>query len=273
MIRQSRMDQQTFNKFREIAYANSGIALNDTKEAMVSARIAKRMRTIGIETHQQYLHFLLHEESGSEITHFLDVISTNVTSFFRERSHFEFLAKNVDQWLTQGKTIIRIWCAAASTGEEPYSIAMTLLETAGCRNINMRILATDISTSALIRAQNGVYSSSALDSVPKLYKKRFFVRQKQNNDVVYRTTDLLRNMIVFRRLNLSKPPFPMTGRLDIVFCRNVMIYFDNSVRTRLVNEIYRLLNPSGYLLTGHAEGLTSIKTELRCIEPSIYQKQ
>lgn len=267
------MDHKTFTAFREIVYAHSGIALNDTKEAMVSARIAKRMRAIGIETHKQYLRFLQHEESGSEITHFLDVISTNVTSFFREPSHFEFLAKNVAGWLTKGKTRIRIWCAAASTGEEPYSIAMAVLDAAGGRNIDMRILATDISTSALSRAQDGVYSSSALDCVADAYKRRFFVRQKLTHDTVYRVSDVLKNMIVFRRLNLSKPPFPMTGRLDIVFCRNVMIYFDNTVRTRLVNEIYRLLNPSGYLLTGHAEGLTAIKTELRCLEPSIYQKQ
>jgi chemotaxis protein methyltransferase CheR len=267
------MDHQTFNRFREIVYVNSGIALNDTKEAMVSARIAKRMRAIGLETHEQYLQFLLQEESGHEITHFLDVISTNVTSFFREPSHFDFLAKNVSHWLATGKDRIRIWCAAASTGEEPYSIAMTLLDAAGGRHIDMRILATDISTSALSQAQKGIYSRSALDGVPELYKRRFFVRQKQNNEIVYGVNDVLKNIIVFRRLNLSKPPFPMTGRLDIVFCRNVMIYFDNSVRSRLVHEIHRLLIPSGYLLTGHAEGLTSIKTELRCLEPSIYQKQ
>jgi len=267
------MDHQTFNKFREIVYANSGIALNETKEAMVSARISKRMRVLGLETHQQYLHFLLQEESGNEITHFLDVISTNVTSFFREASHFKFLALIVAKWITKGKNKIRIWSAAASTGEEPYSIAMTLLEAASGHNLDMRILATDISTSALSRAQKGVYSSSVLDSVPDLLKRRFFIRHKHNNDIVYEANDLLKNMIVFRRLNLSKPPFPMTGRLDLVFCRNVMIYFDNSVRTRLVNEIYRLLNPSGYLLTGHAEGLTSITTELKCLEPSIYQKQ
>lgn len=266
------MDHQTFNKFREIVYTNSGITLNDTKEAMVSARIAKRMRVLGLETHQQYLKFLLHEESGNEITHFLDVISTNVTSFFREASHFEFLATTVEKWLTKGKTRIRIWSAAASTGEEPYSIAMTLLDATGGRNIDMRILATDISTSALSRAQLGMYPSSALDNVPELHKKRFFTRRKLANGVQYHANDLLKNMIVFRRLNLSMPPFPMSGRLDIVFCRNVMIYFDNSVRTRLVNEIYRLLNPSGYLLTGHAEGLTSIKNELKCLEPSIYQK-
>ena len=267
------MDHQTFNKFREIVYDNSGIALNDTKEAMVSARIAKRMRILGFDTHQQYLQFLLAEESGNEITHFLDVISTNVTSFFRESSHFEFLASVMAKWIAKGKQRIRIWSAAASTGEEPYSIAMTMLETSGTRNMDMRILATDISTSALAKAQKGVYVSTTLEGFPDSYKKRFFVCEKQHNDSFYTATNQLKNMIVFRRLNLSRPPFPMTGQLDMVFCRNVMIYFDASVRTRLVNEIYRLLKPSGYLLTGHAEGLTSIKTELKCLEPSIYQKQ
>ena len=267
------MDHQTFDKFREIVYDNSGIALNDTKEAMVSARIAKRMRILGFDTHQQYLQFLLTEESGNEITHFLDVISTNVTSFFRESSHFEFLASAMRKWLGKGKQRIRIWSAAASTGEEPYSIAMTMLEASGTRNVDMRILATDISTSALFKAQKGVYASTTLDGVQDSYKKRFFVSEKKNSELFYKANDQLKNMIVFRRLNLSSPPFPMAGQLDMVFCRNVMIYFDASVRTRLVNEIYRLLKPSGYLLTGHAEGLTSIKTELKCLEPSIYQKQ
>jgi len=267
------MDHQTFNKFREIVYANSGIALNDTKEAMVSARISKRMRALGFTTHLQYLKHLLKDESDHEITHFLDVISTNVTSFFREPSHFDFLSSIVAKWIAKGKHRIRIWSAAASTGEEPYSIAMTLLDTCGQRNLDMRILATDISTSALAKAQAGVYSSMVVEGVPASYKKRFFVHEKSQADVFYRAQDQLKQMIVFRRLNLSNPPFPMTGQLDMVFCRNVMIYFDNSVRSRLVSEIYRLLKPSGYLLTGHAEGLTSIQTELKCLEPSIYQKQ
>jgi len=267
------MDHQTFNKFREIVYDNSGIALNDTKEAMVSARIGKRMRILDFDTHQQYLDFLLSEKSGNEITHFLDVISTNVTSFFRESTHFDFLASVMSKWIEKGKQRIRIWSAAASTGEEPYSIAMTMLETSGSRNIDMRILATDISTCALATAQKGVYPSSTLEGVQDAYKKRFFVAEKKQGDFFYQANNQLKNMIVFRRLNLSSPPFPMTGQLDMVFCRNVMIYFDTHVRTRLVNEISRLLKPSGYLLTGHAEGLTSIKTELKCLEPSIYQKQ
>ena len=267
------MDHQTFNKFREIVYTNSGISLNDTKEAMVSARISKRMRVLGFTSHQQYLQFLLKEASGNEITHFLDVISTNVTSFFREPSHFAFLSSVVSKWIEKGKRRIRIWSAAASTGEEPYSIAMTLLDSCGQRNLDMRILATDISTSALAKAQDGVYPSVVVEGVPESYKKLFFVSEKQHADVFYRVQDQLKKMVVFRRMNLSNPPFPMAGQLDMVFCRNVMIYFDNSVRMRLISEIYRLLQPSGYLLTGHAEGLTSIQTELKCLEPSIYQKQ
>jgi chemotaxis protein methyltransferase CheR len=267
------MDRQTFDKFREIVYANSGIALNDTKEAMVSARISKRMRMLGLTAHQEYLRFLLKDESGSEITQFLDVISTNVTSFFREPSHFDFLSTVLAKWIDKGKHRIRIWSAAASTGEEPYSIAMTLLDTCGQRNLDLRILATDISTRALAKAQAGIYHSMVADGIPESFKKRYFVREKQQSDILYRAQDQLKKMIVFRRLNLSSPPFPMTGQLDMVFCRNVMIYFDNSVRCRLVKEIYRLLKPSGYLLTGHAEGLTSIQTELKCLEPSIYQKQ
>lgn len=266
------MDHQTFDKFREIVYANSGIALNDTKHAMVSARIAKRMRRLGLGTHQQYLQFLLRDEGGNEITHFLDVISTNVTSFFREPSHFDFLANAAGTWLARGKHKIRIWSAAASSGEEAYSIAMTLLDACGGRAADMRILATDISTSALAKAQAGLYPAMTIDGVPAAFRKRFFVREKNHTEVLYRVHEQLKKMIVFRRLNLSCPPFPMTGQLDMVFCRNVMIYFDNSVRHRLVSEIYRLLNPSGYLLTGHAEGLTSIQTALKCLEPSIYQK-
>lgn len=266
------MDHQTFDKFREIVYANSGIALNDTKHAMVSARIAKRIRALGLASHQQYLQFLLQDETGNEITHFLDVISTNVTSFFREPSHFDFLASVTANWLARGKHKIRIWSAAASTGEEAYSVAMTLLDACGHRAVDMRILATDISTSALSKAQAGLYPAAVIDGVPAAFRQRFLVREKNNSEVVYRVHEQVKKMIVFRRMNLSCPPFPMKGQLDMVLCRNVMIYFDNSVRHRLVSEIYRLLNPSGYLLTGHAEGLTSIQSALKCLEPSIYQK-
>lgn len=266
------MDKKIFEKFRGLVYENSGIHLNDTKEAMVSSRIAKRMRILGISDYKSYLQFLLDDESGDEITKFLDVISTNVTSFFREPEHFEFLGDIAAQWIQKGNKRIRIWSAAASTGEEPYSIAMTLLVATGEHPVNMRILATDISTNVLLKAQEGIYSSSLMVNIPESMIKKYFVSIKASGDQRYIARDVLKNLVVFRRLNLSQPPFPMTGRLDMVFCRNVMIYFDNEVRTRLITEIFRLLNPGGYLITGHAESLSSLKTDFKCLRPSIYQK-
>lgn len=238
----------------------------------MSSRIAKRMRILGIDDYNQYLQYLLDDDSGDEITRFLDVISTNVTSFFREPEHFEFLGEFISDNLAKGKKRVRIWSAAASTGEEPYSIAMTVLIAAGTQAADMRILGTDISTKALTAAREGKYSTAAMDKVPDSLKSRFFLSLKDGDNAIYIANEYIKRMIVFKRLNLAKPPFPMQGQMDIIFCRNVMIYFDNDVRTRLIHELYRLLKPGGYLLTGHAESLTCVKTDFTCLRPSIYQK-
>jgi len=266
------MDRTTFLKFKEIVYENSGITLNDTKEAMVSSRILKRMRLLGLTNHKQYLEFLLNDNTGDEITKFLDVISTNVTSFFREYEHFEFLGELVADWIAKGKNRIRIWSAASSTGEEPYSIAITLLVAAAEKKVDMRILATDISTKVLSKAREGVYPAALMKNIPDSLRQKYFTAKKEACETLFSVSNSIRSMVVFKRLNLSQPPFPMSGRLDLVFCRNVMIYFDTEIRSRLVSEIYRLLNPGGYLLTGHAESLTSLKTDFKCLRPSIYQK-
>lgn len=266
------MDAATFQKFRRIVHEHSGIYLNNTKQAMVSARIAKRMRILGIGNQRDYLDMLVNDKTGDEITKFLDVISTNVTSFFREEEHFEFLGERLTEWIRQGKKKLRIWSAASSTGEEPYSIVMTVLAASIEKKFDFKVLATDISTRALAEASNGCYPETIMNSVPDSFKKRFFNKSKQDNGLYYQVRDTLKEHVLFRRLNLSKPPFPMKGRLDMVFCRNVMIYFNDETRTRLLSEIFRLLNPEGYLITGHAESLASIKTEFKCIKPSIYMK-
>jgi len=267
------MDTATFERLRTIIYDSSGISLRETKEAMMSARIAKRMRALGIDTHEEYLHFLEHDASGDEITRFLDVISTNVTSFFRETHHFVFLRDLLKLRLNEGISKIRIWSAAVSTGEEALSIAMVAHDVFSPYPVDFKILATDISTQALGRAQLGVYEASHMENVPEQFRKRFFYPIRDCEVLRYRASDELIRRIVYRRLNLSRPPFPMSGQLDVVFCRNVMIYFDTEVRNRLVTEIYRLLVPGGYLFTGHAESLSSLKTEFACIRPTIYQKQ
>jgi len=149
---------------------------------------------------------------------------------------------------------------------------MTLLLASAERNTDMKILATDISTRALAKAQSGRYEADIMEKVPQHLIQRFFINKKEDGNKYYIAKDCLKKMIVFRRLNLAKPPFPIKNVLDMVFCRNVMIYFNTDIRTKLVSEIYRLLKPEGYLITGHAESLASTKTDLKCIRPSFYQK-
>lgn len=267
------MDSAIFNKIRKIVYEKSGIALRDGKEAMVSARVAKRMRALGIPDHKGYLQYLVQDTSGDETVHLLDVISTNVTSFYRQSDHFDFIGRAVASWLAQKQRRFRFWCAACATGEEPYTLAMTLLETVRESWADMKILATDISTRALQECMEGTYEEEELEAVPPLLKDRYFHRRQEGEVVFYTVRDLLRKPIVFKRLNLSKMPFPMRGPLDAIFCRNVMIYFDNDLCRRLLAEMYRLLKPGGYLLTGHAESLTCMLSDFQVVEPSIYVKR
>jgi len=267
------MDSTTFERMREIVYEHSGISLKKTKEAMVSARVAKRMRALDISTHQQYLSYLEHDTNSDEITHFLDVISTNVTSFFREKQHFDFLKDIVLSWISNGKSKIRVWSTAASTGEEALSIAMTIQDALGERPYDYKILATDISTHVLALAQQGIYDEAQIKNVPEAFRRRFFQPVRTQSGTGYRARDELTHNIVYRRLNLSRPPFPMRSQLNIVFCRNVMIYFDDATRKKLIGEIHRQLLPGGYLFTGHAESLSSLKTDFTYIRPTLYQKK
>ena len=267
------MDKGTFNKIREIVYEKSGIALSQGKEALVRARIGKRMRALNIQEHRTYLEWVLGDESGEEVVHLLDAISTNVTSFFREANHFDFLQDVFRTWMDKGYKRFRFWSAACSTGEEPYTLAMVLREAASnYKNIDAKILATDISTRALSVCLNGSYEEQKLKTVPKQLLNRYFERSKNGDKVFYTVNSTLKSMIVCRRLNLSQPPFPMRGPLDAVFCRNVMIYFDNVVRKKLLDSIYSLLKPSGYLMVGHAESLTGMVSDFKSVKPAIYIK-
>jgi chemotaxis protein methyltransferase CheR len=266
------MDTGTFNRFRTIVYEKSGIAINANKIALVTARVGKRMRELSIENHKDYLHHVLADESGEEMVRLLDCISTNVTSFFRENDHFVFLADAVRRWLDEKKTGLRFWSAASSTGEEPYSLAMTVLDAADDARIDVKILGTDISTKVLDICRKGAYDAKKAESVPPEYRTRFFDRVGSGDKGSYEVKEAVKRLVSFARLNLSQPPFPMKGPFDAVFCRNVMIYFDNTVRKGLLDECYRMLKPGGYLFVGHAETLTGILSEFKPVAPSIYIK-
>ncbi len=267
------MDTRTFKKICSIVYDRAGIALKDNKQALVSARIGKRVTALNLPDSRAYLEFLENDRTENELIQLLDVISTNVTSFFRESDHYVLLENAVSDWVSLGQRRFRLWSAACSTGEEPYSMAMTLLKNNDMSAADLKILATDISTRVLAHSRSGVYSEKSLKTVPADLRNKYFYKYHQNGSVSYEVKSTLKKLVTFRRLNLSAPPFPMRGPLDIIFCCNVMIYFDNPGRKKVIDEIYRLLRPGGYLVVGHAESLSGIETDLKMIQPSVYQKQ
>jgi chemotaxis protein methyltransferase CheR len=266
------LSPQLFRQFCELVYEKAGISLKKGKEELVAARLKKRQRVLGIEKPGDYLKYLKDENNGYELVHFLDAISTNYTKFFRERDHFVLLAKAVKVWVAQGQRRLRFWSAASSSGEEPYSMAMTVLEAAGDGNLDFKILATDISTEVLHKARIGIYASTCLEAFTKRQRLLFtsplpgYTRLQPQ----FQINSEVRKHVVFKRLNLSRPPFPMSGPLDAIFCRNVMIYFDQTVRSKLIADIVELLKPGGLLITGHTETLMGIKSELRMLSPSVY---
>jgi len=264
------MDEKTYDMFRKLIYDKAGIALGTGKHALVHARLGKRLRALGLSDYDSYLKYLIQDSSQEEIIQLLDVISTNTTSFFRESIHFELLTEIVNNWIKSGKKRLRVWCAAASTGEEPYTLSMVCQEAFKGTTVDLKILCTDISTKVLRISKEGEYSFDKMSGIPTEYRNRWF--EVGHDPQKLRATEALRAPLTFARLNLMENPYPMQGPFDVVFCRNVMIYFDRDGREKFVKEAYRLLAPGGYLFTGHSESLTGIANGLKTIKPSVYQK-
>jgi chemotaxis protein methyltransferase CheR len=266
------MDNKIFNAFRNLVYDKAGIALGEKKEALVAARLSKRMHSLNIPTYEAYYEYVNNDTDGLEIIKLLDSISTNVTHFFREHQHFEFIAHHIDKWYLAGQRKFRIWSAGCSSGEEPYTIAMTINETLRGKTSDTRVLATDLSTRILTEATEGIYNERDLEKIPEKYVLNYFEQFTIDNKIHFQIKSNCRSLITFQRLNLTNMPFPMKGPFDFIFCRNVMIYFDNAMRKRLLEEYHRLLKPGGFLLVGHAESLTGMLSGLKSVKPSIYEK-
>lgn len=268
------LDDATFRHFCDLIYEKAGIKLGTGKQSLVEARLGKRMRKLGIGSYREYLHLIEQDEASDEVIEMLDAISTNTTHFFRESEHFDRLRQLLQDWEAQGQRRFRIWCAASSTGEEPYTIAMTVRE-ALANTQDIKILATDISTKVLRLASQGVYTRKGAASIPPPLLAKYFTRQQERHvdEPHYAADESLRSLLTFARLNLATPPYPMKGPFDVILCRNVMIYFDNAVRSRLLAECERLLRPEGILIVGHAESLSGMLTGLHRLEPSVYVKK
>jgi chemotaxis protein methyltransferase CheR len=220
------------------------------------------------------LRYLEDDASGAELGHFLDAIATNFTRFFREPEHFTALTEFVQQSSARGQRHFKLWCAAASTGEEPYSMAMTLEDLAERNFLDFKILATDISQKVLTLARDATYSDKAVAPLTKAQRHKYFrkIEGPPGSEPQWHLKPVITRRVTFHRLNLAKPPFPMRGPFDVIFCRNVMIYFDAQVRATLVGELERLLRPGGLLALGHSETLTGINHSLEMIRPSVYTR-
>ncbi|MEM7806763.1 MAG: protein-glutamate O-methyltransferase CheR [Planctomycetota bacterium] len=268
------LNDKDFHFIRDLLRRKVGIDLSDDKRELVRSRLAKRVRALGCASLKSYVDTHIRPTTAAEkpeFTHFIDALSTNLTSFFREPVHFDFLRKTVLPNVLRSKRTVRGWCCACSTGEEPYSLAMTLLETAD-QSHDIRLLATDISTKVLAEAVNGVYPLKRLTNVSTHLRGKYFEpRRLPDGTSALAATPTMRSLITFRRLNLMDR-LPFRGPLDFAFCRNVMIYFDRPTREALVGRISAVLAPGGYLFTGHSESLSGQSHALTQVAPAVYRK-
>lgn len=271
-LKSPKLTRDQFAKVCERIYSLCGIKLSEGKEELVQSRLTKRLAALQLQTFEQYLDYVKTDSTGQETIRMIDVLTTNKTSFFREIQHFDFLRDRILPALDADKKRLRIWSAACSSGEEPYSIGIVLHESiANFATWDARILATDISTQILARARAACYGEDVLLPVPAALRKRYFTEAKGENGG-WQVCERVRKLVKFARLNLMHE-FPMRGPFDVIFCRNVMIYFDKPTQEKLVNRFYRLLAPGGHLFVGHAESLIGSKHGFRYVQPAVYKKE
>jgi len=272
------MRDADYEFIRGLVYNHSRINLGPNKKALVSARLGKRLRATKITSISDYCRYLQHQESEDELSHLIDAISTNYTFFFRETEHFDFLQKRVVPEMIKrsagGKwESFNVWSAACATGEEPYSIAISLAEQFGQNpKWPWRIEATDISHKVLQRARVGVYREEAISRISRDVLKKHFQKGFGPQAGNFRVKPHIQDGVTFRQLNLLDGLFPFAVPFHVIFCRNVMIYFDRATQEELVTKLMQRLVPGGYLFVGHSESLSGVNHAFETIKPAIYRR-
>ncbi len=264
------LSDREFNKIRELLYNVAGISLSEQKRTLVISRLWKRLNALKLKSFEEYYKYLTSPEGEKELSIFIDRLTTNTTYFFREDHHFEFI-KNVIIPENSYKKSLRIWSAGCSSGEEPYTIAIVLKENIDNFNQwNIKILATDISVEMLSKAKRGIYHERSFEKTPNSIKMKYFTKTKEG---LYMINEDIKRLVTFRILNLKKmDTLKFKSPLDVIFCRNTMIYFDNKVKTYIVNKFYSYLRKDGYLIIGHSESLQGIESPFVFIQPTIYKR-
>ncbi len=269
------ISDRQFKRLSAFIEKELGIKMPDTKRVMLESRLQKRLRALRIDTYDEYIDRVFSGDDA-ELIHMIDVVTTNKTDFFREPDHFEILTKRLLPKALERdgeRGTMSFWSAGCATGEEPYTLAMVLEEFAVAhRGFDYRIIASDISTSALDAAIHAVYDANRVIPVPPSYKKKYLLRSRDPAKNEVRIKRELRDKVGFLRINFMDDSFPFDGQFDVIFCRNVIIYFDRATQERILGRMCRYLRTGGNLILGHSETLTSMDLPLRGLAPTVYER-
>jgi chemotaxis protein methyltransferase CheR len=267
-LREFHYTAQDFELVRNLLYKRAGINLSSTKDQMVYSRLARRLRSLNLRSFTEYFSYL--EQHDEEWQQFINALTTNLTSFFRENHHFEMLAAHVRKSAHERRPL-RIWCSASSTGEEPYSLAMTMIEALGTLTPDVEIIASDINTGVLVTARAGVYPEERVEQLALPRKKQFFLRGKGAQVGKVRVRPELQALIEFRQINLLDTDWGVAAGLDVIFCRNVMIYFDKPTQSKILERMIKLLRPDGLFFAGHSESFVHASHIVKLLERTVYR--
>lgn len=272
------LSAEEFDAIRLIVKSQTGISLGLHKRDLVISRLSRRLRALELNSFQEYIDYLNESGDEDEVVQMVNRITTNKTDFFREKHHFDFMHDKVLPALfrdgeASGRRVLRIWSAGCSSGEEPYTIAMTVATFFDKKpGWDIKILATDIDTGMLTTASAGEYEEALLEPVPRNMLAKFFARQRDASGFHYKVKPDLRKMITFRKFNFMNETYPLRPEMDIVFCRNVLIYFDNDDKKSILTKIHKVLRPGGHLFVGHSESLMMVKNLFQYVGTTVYQK-
>ena len=270
----SSMTEKQFEGICTFVKEVCGINLHQGKKELVKARLAKRLRKLGLSKFEDYLAYMEKDTSGVELSCMLDALSTNLTSFFRESEHLDWLVRELTSGseTKRGGRRLRIWSAGCSSGEEPYSIGIILKEEVpGFSQWDTKVLATDLSTAMLALGTKGIYTKERIKDVPAKWRATNFTCIETRPEKLFQVNDDVRRMVTFGKLNLMAA-WPMRGPFDFIFCRNVMIYFNKDTQGRLIERFRELLAPEGILFLGHSESLAGVKHLFNYVAPTVYRK-
>jgi chemotaxis protein methyltransferase CheR len=274
------MSRETFDRFREFVTTHLGIKMPDVKKTMLQSRLQKRLRLLSIQSYEAYYDYVFSAQGRqSELNHMIDAVTTNKTDFFREPKHFDYLVAAALPELIQTQPVavpksFRFWSAGCSTGAEPYTLAIVLSEFAArYPGFQYGIMATDISQRVLQEAMTGIYTEEMVAPIPLILRKKYLLRSKNAQEKAVRICPEIRSKVRFGRLNFMQDDFGIRQDVDIIFCRNVLIYFDRPTQELVVNRLCRHLNTGGYLFLGHSETLNGLNVPLTQVHPTIYRKE